>query len=202
VSDTSPRRLHPGYPRAGRGPAAVFLDRDGVLNDVAGDGTAARSPRTVAEVRIAEAAVSGVDRLRKAGYLLVVVTNQPDVARGNLDEADAMAMTRVVVEALGLDDAYVCIHDAFDGCACRKPQPGLLTTAAEHWGIALSDSWLIGDRWIDVAAGSAAGVRTVLIGRPYSDDPSGGVSRPPELRPDAVVATLENAVATIVEPPA
>jgi len=188
-----------GATAPGRGPAAVFLDRDGVLNDVAGDGRRARSPRSVEEVRVAVGAAEAVRRLRAAGLLVVAVTNQPDVARGSLGAPEAVAITRTLVDALALDDAYVCMHDGPDACACRKPKPGLLTTAAGDWGISLADSWLVGDRWVDVAAGRVAGVRTVLLDRPYSQDPSGGVASPSGLRAEIVVTTLAEAVAAILE---
>ena len=177
----------------------MFLDRDGVLNDVAGDGRTARSPRSVADVRIAEGAARAVDLLRGAGFVLIAVTNQPDVAVGLLSETDAAAITGAVAEALALDDAYVCVHDGPDACACRKPKPGLLTAAAGDWGISLADSWLVGDRWVDVAAGRAASVRTVLLDRPYSQDPSGGVPSPSGLRAEIVTTTLTDAVAAILE---
>jgi D-glycero-D-manno-heptose 1,7-bisphosphate phosphatase len=158
------------------GASAVFLDRDGVLNDVMGDGRTASSPRSVGELRIADAAPDAVAALRAAGYRLIVVTNQPDVARGNLPLADALAMTGSVVDALGLDDAFVCPHDSGDGCGCRKPKPGLLSAASAAWEIDLATSWLIGDRWVDIAAANAAGVRSVLLRRAYSMDPAGGVA--------------------------
>ncbi len=198
MSTGVPRRLRPGASAPGRGPAAVFLDRDGVLNDVTGDGSEAQSPRSIAGVRIADGAPAAADRLRTAGFVLIVVTNQPDVARGLLGEDDTLAMTGAVVEALDLDDAYVCVHDGPDDCGCRKPLPGLVTTAADDWGISLADSWLVGDRWVDVGAGEAAGVRTVLLERTYSMDASGG-REAPIVHPDAVVSTLADAVAIIVE---
>jgi D-glycero-D-manno-heptose 1,7-bisphosphate phosphatase len=109
-----------------------------------------------------------------------------------------MAITQAVVDPLALDDAYVCVHDGTDGCPCRKPRPGLLTAAVADWGIALGESWLIGDRWVDVVAGRDAGVRTVLLRSAHSDDPSGGVPPPAGLEPDLEVVTLDAAVSAIV----
>jgi D-glycero-D-manno-heptose 1,7-bisphosphate phosphatase len=176
----------------------VFLDRDGVLNDVAGDGRVALSPRSIDEVRIAAGADAAVARLRAAGFVLVVVTNQPDVARGTLAESEAIAITASVVDALELDDAFVCTHDGPDGCGCRKPRPGLLTAARDAWALDLDRSWLIGDRWVDVGAAAAAGVRAVLLERDYSMDAAGGVAPPAATRPDLVRATLDNAVTAIL----
>jgi D-glycero-D-manno-heptose 1,7-bisphosphate phosphatase len=202
MTDLAPHRVQPGTRSDGRGPAAVFLDRDGVLNDVPGDGSGAASPRSISEVHLVPGAADAVERLHHAGFILVVVTNQPDVARGWLSAEDAIAITYAVVAPLGVDDAYVCTHDGPDGCRCRKPLPGLLTTAAADWGISLPTSWLVGDRWVDVAAGHAAGVRTILLRRPYSDDPSGGATRPSDSDPDVEVASLEEAVTMIIGSPA
>jgi D-glycero-D-manno-heptose 1,7-bisphosphate phosphatase len=198
VSAIPPLRLRTGSSPAGRPSPAVFLDRDGVLNDVAGAGRVALSPRSVADVRIIPGASDAVARLRAAGFLLVVVTNQPDVARGDLSRDDAMAITAAVVDALGLDDAFVCPHDGPDDCDCRKPRPGLLTAASEAWNLDLDRSWLVGDRWVDVAAAAAAGVCAVLLERDYSMHASGGVTPPATVRPDIVSATLDDAVTAIL----
>src|SRR5262249_46451291 len=156
-------RLGPGPIR--RGCPAVFLDRDGVLNDVHGGPTIPLGPRSLAELSIAAGAPEAVNRLRAAGYALIVVTNQPDVRRGGQTLDTALTMTRRVVDLLALDDAYVCVHDTADGCPCRKPQPGLVLSAARDWDVVLAASALIGDRWVDVAAAHGAGVPGVLLER-------------------------------------
>ena len=127
VRDADPPR------RRARRPA-VFLDRDGVLNQVPGDGSRASSPRDETELRLVPGAPEAVRRLAGAGYLLVVVTNQPDVARGGMPFATAIALTRSVVDRLGLDDGYLCPHDGPDGCPCRKPAGGMLTTRVAGLG--------------------------------------------------------------------
>lgn len=139
----------------------------------------ALAPRSLAELSIAREAPEAVRRLRAAGYALIVVTNQPDVRRGELTLETAIAITRRVVEILALDDAYVCVHDTADGCPCRKPRPGLLLNAARDWDLALGGSVLIGDRWVDVAAACHAGVPGVLLEREYSWSRAGGVYPPP-----------------------
>ena len=184
----------------GRGPSAVFLDRDGVLNETGGDGSNAASPRSVAELRVVDGVERAVERLHAEGHLLIVVTNPPDVARGKITLETAVEMTRVVVDILGLDDGFVCVHDGTDGCRCRKPLPGLLEAAAVFWDIDLRRSWLIGDRWVDIAAAHAAGVRGVLLERAYSTAPAGGVAPPSDLRaPDAVCDSLLDAVAVVTD---
>ncbi len=176
----------------------MFLDRDGVLNEVPGSGAVARSPSTVAETRVVPTAGAAVSELRAAGFRLIAVTNQPDVARGAMTRDDALAITEHVVAALGLDDAYVCLHDDVDGCNCRKPRPGMLLTAATDWQLELDRCWLIGDRWVDVAAASGAGVRSVLLERSYSWGSSGAGTPPPGLRPTAGCRTLADAVDVVL----
>ena len=137
-------------------------------------------------------------RLHEMGLPLIVVTNQPDVARGLMTAEVAEALTRSTMEQLQLDDAYVCPHDGPDRCSCRKPGPGMLLAARRDWALDLGSSWLVGDRWVDIGAAQAAGVRSVLLESPYSWDPSGGVAPPPGLEPTLVAADLTAAVNAIV----
>jgi D-glycero-D-manno-heptose 1,7-bisphosphate phosphatase len=163
--------------------AAVYLDRDGVLNDavVSADGVA-RSPTSVSELRIT-ATVEQMDRLRAEGYLLVVVTNQPDVGRGLMTPEVLEAMHEALRAALPLDAVYCCPHGGDAPCPCRKPAPGMVLQAADDLEIDLDRSWLIGDRWVDIAAAEAAGVRGVLLERPYSWAATSSGSPPVELVP-------------------
>jgi len=193
-----PIRLGPGTVRSGR--RAVFFDRDGVLNDALGGPTMVLAPRSLAELSIAAEAPEAVRRLRAAGHVLIVVTNQPDVRRGEVTLETALAITRRVVEALALDDAYVCVHDGADGCPCRKPRPGLLLSAARDWDLVLGGSVLIGDRWVDVAAASNAGVPGVLLEREYSWGRAGGVSPPPGIPVAFRAATLTACVDFVLRP--
>jgi D-glycero-D-manno-heptose 1,7-bisphosphate phosphatase len=198
VTEPGPLRLRPHKGARRHASHAVFLDRDGVLNEVAGDGATARSPGSAADVVVVDDAATAVAELRAAGWLAIVVTNQPDVARGRLSRDEAVAITSRVVDEVGVDDAFVCLHDGPDACECRKPKPGLLVAAADAWGIDLHRSWLVGDRWVDLAAAAAAGVRSVLVERPYSWEPAGGHDAPEGVRADATVRTLTDAVAGIL----
>jgi D-glycero-D-manno-heptose 1,7-bisphosphate phosphatase len=126
--------------------------------------------------------------------VLLVVTNQPDVARGTTSRDAAMAITEHVVMSLGLEDGYLCLHDRPDGCNCRKPEPGMLVAAARDWNVTLETSWLIGDRWVDIAAAHAAGVRSVLLDRPYSWSASGGIGPRADLSAGIRGATLSECV--------
>jgi D-glycero-D-manno-heptose 1,7-bisphosphate phosphatase len=145
----------------------VFLDRDGVLNElIRVDGTAV-PPRTVNEFRLIDGVVDAVDQLRSAGYLLIVVTNQPDVARGRQTVGVVEAIHERLRSELTVDDVITCCHDDADGCECRKPEPGMLTDAIRRFAIDPSRSFMVGDRWRDVTAGRLAGCTTILVGQDW-----------------------------------
>ncbi len=144
---------------------AVFLDRDGVLNRLVrrADGTLG-SPRLAADFVLLPGAGAAVARLRAARLLTVVVTNQPDIARGRLKREELERMHAKLLQQMPLNAVFACPHEDGDGCDCRKPRPGLLLDAAQHFRLDLTTSFLIGDSVKDVAAGRAAGCRTILIG--------------------------------------
>jgi len=151
---------------------AVFLDRDGVLNEVVVDGESVRSPRTRSEFHIVDGVIDSVRRLAEADRLTVVVTNQPDVARGHLSIADADHFTEVLYSEIGVDLVMECRHDSSAGCECRKPRPGMLLEAARRLDIDLTRSFLVGDRLVDVVAAERAGVSAILLQRWWSERPS------------------------------
>lgn len=174
---------------------AVFLDRDGVLVDAGDLGTS--PPFEAASVRILPGVAAALDSLRAHGFELVVVTNQPDVARGRTTEAEVEAVHRYLADELGLEHFRFCPHDNHHHCDCRKPAPGLLRRAAGELGLDLAASWMVGDRWVDIAAGAAAGVTTVLIDRPYSWRASSSGGPPPSLAADHRAADLAGAAELI-----
>lgn len=147
---------------------AVFLDRDGVINRTELRDGALRPPRSVAELELLPGVEEALALLAGEGLLLVVVTNQPDVARGAARKDDVEAIHAHLMERLPLAAVFACYHDDGDGCACRKPRPGLLRAAASEHGIDLRQSFLVGDRWRDIEAGRAAGCETFLLSRPDS----------------------------------
>jgi D-glycero-D-manno-heptose 1,7-bisphosphate phosphatase len=147
---------------------AAFLDRDGVLVEALVRDGHAVAPTMLTQFRVVPNARTQVERLRAAGFLCCVVTNQPEVARGLIDWATLEAMHTLLRAEIPLDDILICAHDRADGCTCRKPLPGLLQQAAATWAIDLTASVIVGDRWSDVAAGRAVGCRTVLRDREYS----------------------------------
>lgn len=152
---------------ARRAAPAVFLDRDGVLNEVVWRDGRPASPRRAQELELVRD-VDVLDGLRSRGFRLFVVTNQPDVARGLLSLAALRTMMAHVAAAVRPQDMRWCVHDDGDGCHCRKPKPGMLLDLAESWTLNLASSYVVGDSWRDVQAGQAAGCRTLLLRRRYN----------------------------------
>jgi D-glycero-D-manno-heptose 1,7-bisphosphate phosphatase len=154
----------------GKGTPAVFLDRDGVLNEVVTRQGRVESPRVLGEFRIVPEAPESVARLREAGFRIFIVTNQPDLQRGLLPSSELEAMLDLLHGRLGYDEAAVCPHDDAAGCECRKPKPGMLLRLADEWNVDRGRSYMVGDTWRDVEAGRAAGCRTVLLRTWYNGD--------------------------------
>ena len=154
---------------------AVFLDRDGILNEAIVRDGRPYAPHSLAETRISPEVAPALARLQNAGFTLIGVTNQPDVARGTLAREVADAIVERIREALGLEALYACYHDG-DTCDCRKPAPGLIVEAAREHALDLTQSWMVGDRWKDVAAAKNAGVKSVFVDRgylePYAGEPA------------------------------
>lgn len=173
---------------------AVFLDRDGVLNSVVWRDGKAASPRVVEELQIEADAPAVLADLKAAGFLLLVITNQPDVRRGLMSDQALDAIHARVAQALPVDDILACRHDNADACACRKPKPGLVFELAERHGVDLTRSWMIGDQDRDIDCGRAAGLRTVLLRRAYNSGVQSGA--------DHVVETLSQTSPLIVRAPA
>lgn len=164
---------------------AVFLDRDGVLNEALVRDGKPFSPMSIDEVVIPPNVPAALALLRQNGFRLVMVTNQPDIARGAQSREKVYEINNYLRELLQIDAAEVCEHDDPDHCDCRKPKPGMLLRAAARDGIALAESFMVGDRWRDIEAGRRAGCRTILLGNGYDE----GLKSPP----DAAFATLDEA---------
>lgn len=147
----------------------MFIDRDGTLNhDVRRSGKSF-PPQTVEEFSLFPGVTAALTALRDAGFLLVVVTNQPDVGAGRQTRAVVEAMHDRLRALAPIDDVRVCYHVDADDCGCRKPRPGMLLAAAADYEIDLSSSYMIGDRWRDVGAGRAAGCRTIFIRNDFDE---------------------------------
>jgi D-glycero-D-manno-heptose 1,7-bisphosphate phosphatase len=142
---------------------AVFLDRDGILNKLVVRNGRGVSPQRFDDFELLPGAARAIGLLKRAGFLAVVVTNQPDIARGCLDPGSLQRMHERLHEAVPIDAIYTCCHDDGDGCDCRKPKPGLILRAAKEWQIDLNDSFLAGDSWKDIEAGRAVACTTVLV---------------------------------------
>jgi D-glycero-D-manno-heptose 1,7-bisphosphate phosphatase len=169
-------------------PRAVFLDRDGVLNEAIVRDGKPYPPAGLEELKIYPEASGALARLKQAGYLLIVVTNQPDVAKGTQSRQGVEVLNAAIGAALPIDEFLVCWHDDSDQCDCRKPKPGLVLMAAARYGIGLDRSFLIGDRWRDIDSGAAAGVRTVLIDRGYRERAPGNA---PDFRTDSISTAVD-----------
>jgi len=148
---------------ASRSRPAVFLDRDGVLNEAFVHDGVPSPPRSLEEFRVLPGVAEACADLRRAGFVLVVVTNQPDIARGTQIRAEIDRMHERLRRLVPLDEICVCPHDDCDACTCRKPHPGMLLGAAKRLNLDLARSVGVGDRWRDVEAARRAGVRAVFV---------------------------------------
>ncbi len=162
-----PRELPTGA-RRGKRPA-VFLDRDGVLNRSQTRDGKPYAPRRLKDFHLLPGVTRAVTNLKTAGFLVIVVTNQPDVGRGLVTPETLNAMHEKLREATPIDAVLVCTHRKDEGCACRKPKSGLIEQAIGRFKIARDASYMVGDRWSDVVAGRAADLYTILIERGYAE---------------------------------
>ncbi len=149
---------------------AIFLDRDGVINEAVIRGGKPYPPASLAELQVTSETKSALYQLSAKGYLLIGITNQPDVARGTQKKEVVEAINSHLIKSLPLRGIYVCYHDDKDNCNCRKPRPGLILEAAKRWNVDLQSSFMIGDRWKDIEAGKRAGCKTIWINRSYDED--------------------------------
>ena len=166
---------------------ALFLDRDGVIiRAMVRDGKP-YPPSSLAELEILPDVPSALQRAKAHGFLIIVVTNQPDVGRGRQSQAVVESMHEHLRSQMPIDDILVCYHDDADECLCRKPKPGLLQAAAAKHNIELAASVMVGDRWRDIDAGAAGGCQTILVDYNYRE-------RGPSATPDFRVSSLAQAV--------
>lgn len=174
---------------------AVFLDRDGVLNRAVIRGGKPYPPASLAELELLPGVTEALADLKAAGFLLLVVTNQPDVGKGTQSRETVEAIHARLRAELPLDDIFVCYHVDADACSCRKPMPGLLEQAALRYGIDLASSYMVGDRWRDIDAGHKAGCATIFLDYMYQE-------RGPEHEPAVRVQSLREAARWILDRPA
>lgn len=153
-------------------PRAIFLDRDGVINHPVVRGGKPFPPARVEDVEIYSGLGERLQRLKDSGFVLIVVTNQPDVSRGTTTREAVEEINDLIAREIpAIDRILVCFHDKADNCDCRKPQPGMLIAGANEFGVDLKSSYMVGDRRGDMEAGIAAGSRTIFVDRAYSEQP-------------------------------
>ena len=146
---------------------AVFVERDGILNEVRPGPKHQVTPLTLEEFKIKKEAKDHLGRLKKAGFILVGTTNQPGLSRGYQSRRELDRMHDIVRRIFPLDELMVCPHDESDHCPCRKPRPGLLIEAAFKWHLNLDHSFVISDKWQDAEAARTAGCTSLLVDGPY-----------------------------------
>ena len=173
---------------------AVFLDRDGVINRALVRDNKPYPPSSLAEFEILSGVAEACAKLKQAGFLLVVATNQPDVGRGTMQQEVVESLHTHLLRELPLDRVEVCYHPGkgASDCDCRKPKPGMLLRAARELGIDLAQSFMVGDRWRDIDCGHSAGCRTILIDYGY-DEP---LRQPPDHRTHSLAGAADIILAT------
>ena len=148
---------------------AVFLDRDGVLNRSVLVGGIPKPPTSVEDVEILAGVIEAIQILKSHDFVPVVVTNQPDVARGLITQSSVEEINNYIGTTVGIKHFYACFHDDSDFCMCRKPAPGLILRAALELKLDVHSSYMVGDRWRDISAGQSAGCRTYFIDYSYPE---------------------------------
>ncbi|MDJ0838700.1 MAG: HAD family hydrolase [Acidobacteriota bacterium] len=160
---------------------AVFLDRDGVINQPTIRNGKSYPPDRVEDFQLIDGVAEACTLLKEAGFQLVVVTNQPDVRTGKQTATNVEAMHARLRDLLPLDDILACFHVDADDCSCRKPKPGMLLQAAEQHHIDLTRSYMVGDRWRDILAGQRAGCACYFVDYDYK-----------EARPEGAYRTVDD----------
>jgi D-glycero-D-manno-heptose 1,7-bisphosphate phosphatase len=170
---------------------AVFLDRDGTLIRAFDVDGVSIPPAHLADVEILPGVNHALGALKSVGFRLIVVTNQPDVARGTQTRASVEAINAFLAECLPLDEIVCCFHDNADDCTCRKPKHGMLVDAAKKHGLHLAASYMVGDRWTDIEAGRRAGCTTVQV--------PAASTQPGVTQPDFQAGNLDEAARIILK---
>ena len=148
---------------------AVFLDRDGVINKSLIQNYKPYPPKTLDDLSILPRVKEACQMMANAGWLLIVITNQPDVARGKISLNEVKKINNYLMKQLPLSEIKTCYHDDINNCSCRKPKPGLILEASRHYNINLSSSYFVGDRWRDMEAGQRSGCKTIFIDYNYKE---------------------------------
>ena len=169
---------------------AVFLDRDGVICRTFVRNGKPYAPRNLKDFILMPNSKKSVSLLKKFGYKVIVITNQPDIGNGLVEVEEVNAMHNKLFEKTLVDDVFYCSHRQDEGCNCRKPNPGMLMDASIKHGIDLKRSFMIGDRASDIEAGLKTGCKTIFIDRHYKE--------PKPLHYSCKVSSLQSAVSFII----
>jgi D-glycero-D-manno-heptose 1,7-bisphosphate phosphatase len=148
----------------------IFLDRDGTINEIILRDSKATSPRSLEEFRLRDDFIRFHKKAEQQGKDLFIISNQPEVPRGLIDPGFLDQVNLIIESACPIKDICYCLHDDGDRCGCRKPEPGMINRMIEKHSLLKSETIMAGDTWKDVAAGKAAGVKTVLLKRDYNRD--------------------------------
>lgn len=148
---------------------AFFLDRDGVINKSLIKNNKPLAPRNLKEFKIIKGVKESLIKLKKKGFVNIIITNQPDARKQSLNKKEIYQMHEIILKELSVDDIFVCFHNDKDNCLCRKPKPGLVYLAVKKWKINLKKSFLIGDRWRDIELASFLGMKSFFIDYGYQE---------------------------------
>ena len=146
---------------------AVFLDRDGVITKSININGKGYAPKILKDFKIFPTAIKAVNKLKKAGFFVFVVTNQPDIGNGLVPKNRIILMHKILKKKMKLDEIVTCPHKQNAKCYCRKPKPGMILSLAKKYKINLKKSFMVGDRAIDIKAGKLAKCRTIYIKQNY-----------------------------------
>ena len=149
--------------------SAAFLDRDGVVNEAYILNGKPYPPKDLSELKIVDGVKESLEMLDLFGYIPIVITNQPDIARGSQTWFELEKIHAKIRALTGITHFYVCPHDDADLCECRKPAPGLILKAAQELTLDLQSSFLVGDRWRDIEAGNNMGLKSYFVDRSYQE---------------------------------
>jgi D-glycero-D-manno-heptose 1,7-bisphosphate phosphatase len=166
---------------------AAFVDRDGVINQSHFVDGVPSPPKSIQDVKIIEGVKQAIEILKSHAIVPVVITNQPDVARGTISKNDVLAINKYIGLHTGIEYFYTCFHDDSSFCLCRKPSPGLIFEASKDLDLNVSKSFLVGDRWRDIEAGQKAGCKCFFIDYQYPEKQP----TPPFIRVTSLISAVE-----------
>lgn len=146
----------------------IFLDRDGIINNVVIRNSKVESPRNFNEFSVKDDFRVFYDQVAHRDVNLFVVSNQPDISRGLMSQNELNLITDKLKEEFDFKEILYCLHDDKDACYCRKPNPGMITKIMEKYNLKANDTILIGDSWKDIEAGKNSNIKTVFLSQPYN----------------------------------